>query len=144
MRVRISDEARRRIALFEDLTGTTVHDCVIDERADDRNRVVFLVEAGGMGRAIGPDGRTVERAEEKLDARIELVENAATPESFVASALAPAAVYNVTISENDTTVAYAEVDPDDTGVAIGQDGRTIETARRLADRHFDIDDIQLV
>jgi len=52
-------------------------------------------------------------------------------------------VYNVTISENDTTVAYAEVDTEDRGVAIGADGRRIDLARRLAKRHFDVDEIEL-
>lgn len=61
----------------------------------------------------------------------------------MANALSPAAVYNVTVSENDTTVAYAEVAHEDKGVAIGADGTNIETAKELAARHFDIDDIQL-
>ena len=61
----------------------------------------------------------------------------------MANALAPAAVYNVTISENDDVVAYVEVDHQDRAVAIGSDGRNIRAAKRLADRHFDVDDIQL-
>jgi N utilization substance protein A len=52
-------------------------------------------------------------------------------------------VYNVTISENGDTVAYAEVEQADRGAAIGTDGRNIETARELAARHFDIDGIEL-
>ena len=40
-------------------------------------------------------------------------------------------------------VAVAEVDDADHGAAIGTDGRNIHKARRLADRHFDIDDIEL-
>jgi N utilization substance protein A len=96
-----------------------------------------------MGEAIGPGGRHVQRIEERIGRSVELVENAETAENFVANALAPAAVYNVTISENDDRVAYVEVDHEDTGVAIGTDGRNIEAARLLAARHFDIDDIQL-
>jgi len=53
-------------------------------------------------------------------------------------------VYNVTISENDDVVAYVEVDHEDRGVAIGSDGRNIRAARTLADRHYDVDDIQLL
>ena len=49
----------------------------------------------------------------------------------------------MTVSGDDTTVAYAEVDDDDRGVAIGADGRNIELARRLAGRHFDVDEIEL-
>jgi N utilization substance protein A len=140
MRVTLSDDARQHIALFEDVTGASAVDCLTDENDD---RVCFLVAAGEMSDAIGPDGRAVERIEDRLGRRVSLVESADTPELFVANALAPAVVHNVTISENHSTVAYAEVDRADTGVAIGPDGRTIETARRLAKRHFDIDDIEL-
>jgi N utilization substance protein A len=49
----------------------------------------------------------------------------------------------VTVSEQNDRVAYVEVPAEDRGVAIGRDGRNIETARRLARRHYDIDDIQL-
>lgn len=54
-----------------------------------------------------------------------------------------AAVRHVTLSEQDDLVAYVEVAEDDRGVAIGREGRNIETARTLAKRHYDIDDIQL-
>jgi N utilization substance protein A len=138
--IRLSNEARQYIALFEDVTDVAARDCIVDEEFD---RVVFLVPAGEMGKAIGPGGRRVKRLERQVGRSVELVEDADRPADFVANALAPAAVYNVTISENDTTVAYAEVDSQDTGVAIGADGRNIRLARELARRHFDIDDVEL-
>ncbi|MFC7138812.1 NusA-like transcription termination signal-binding factor [Halosimplex aquaticum] len=140
MTVTLSDEARQYIALFEDETGATARDCVVD---DEYDRLIFLVTAGEMGEAIGPGGQHVQRVEEQLDREIKLVEDAPTAEDFVASALAPAAVYNVTISENDDRVAYAEVAEEDRGAAIGTDGRNIDAARDLAARHFDVDEIEL-
>lgn len=140
MAIRLTDEARRYIVAFESVTGATAIDCIEDEAAD---RLVFVVTAGEMGAAIGPGGETVEQLEAELGHDVRLVEAADTPEAFVANALAPAAVYGVTISENDETVAYAEVDEADKGVAIGPDGQNIALARRLASRHFDIDDVKL-
>ena len=136
----LTDEARRYIAVFEDVTEATAVDCVIDE---DHERVLYVVTAGEMGQAIGPEGSRVSGLEEQLNMDVELVEDAPTPEGFVANALSPAAVYNVTISENNDLVAYAEVDHADKGAAIGKNGRNIEAAKLLAKRHFDIDDIQL-
>jgi N utilization substance protein A len=140
MAVTLSDEARQYIALFDEETDVAATDCIVD---DEYDRVVFVVPPGTMGKAIGPGGKHVQQLEDKIGRDIEIVEGADTPEDFVANALAPAAVYNVTISENDTTVAYAEVDRDDVGVAIGKDGRNIDLARRLAKRHFDVDEIEL-
>lgn len=139
MRVTLSDAARRRIGLFDDVTGANALDCLTDDVG-----VCFLVAAGEMRDAIGPDGRVVKKLEDRLGERVTLVETADTPERFVANALAPAVVHNVTVSENHSTVAYAEIDRADTGVAIGRDGRTIDLARRLAKRHHDIDEIELV
>ncbi|MDQ2073600.1 NusA-like transcription termination signal-binding factor [Haloarcula sp. NS06] len=140
MRVELSDEARRLVALFEDEAAVTVRDCVVDE---DHDQVVYLIKRGEMADAIGPGGQTVERVEERLGREVKLVEAAETAEDFVANALAPAAVYNVTVSENDDTVAYVEVAQEDRGAAIGREGRNIDAARQLAKRHFEIDGIEL-
>jgi len=141
MTITLTDEARRYISLIERETGVTVHDCVV-EAANDR--LLVVVKTGQMAQAIGPGGETVRELEDRLDRDLKLVEDADTAETFVANALAPAAVYNVTISENDDTVAYVEVDQHDTGVAIGKDGRNIDAARTLARRHFGVDDVELV
>jgi NusA family KH domain protein, archaeal len=138
MRVELSDEARRYIGRFDELTGVAPKDCLVEG-----DRLVFLVPAGEMASAIGQAGETVEEAERRLSKSIDLVEDADTPEAFVASALAPAAVNAVTVSEQNDRVAYVEVAAPDRGVAIGADGRNIETARVLAKRHYDIDDVQL-
>ena len=138
MAVTLTDEALRILGLFEEVTGANGRDCLVED-----DRVVVLVAAGDMGTAIGPGGQHVAEVEERLGRDVKLVEDADTAADFVANALAPAAVYHVTISENGDTVAYAEVDEADTGVAIGADGRNIDTARELAKRHFDVDDIQL-
>ena len=140
MGITLSDEERRLLALFEDETDATVRDCVIHEEYE---QVLFLIAAGDMPAAIGPEGRTVAAVEERIGRAVKLVENADTPANFVANALAPAAVYNVTISENNDRVAYVEVADADRGAAIGADGRNIEAARLLAKRHVDVDAIEL-
>ena len=138
----LTDAARQYIAAFEAETEATARDCVVQERDGD-DRVVILVTAGEMAEAIGPGGQHVSRVEEAVGRDVKLVEDADTAEAFVANALSPAAVYNVTVSEDDETVAYAEVAEEDTGAAIGADGENIDVARTLAKRHYDIDDVQL-
>ncbi len=139
MTVTLSDEARQYIQAFDELTGVTPADCIIRDE-----RTVFVVPAGEMGTAIGPHGETVQQVEERLGETVDLVADADESAAFVANCLAPAAVRNVTVSEQGgSVVAYAEVPQDDRGVAIGADGESIDTARELAARHFDIDDVQL-
>lgn len=138
--VTLSKEARQYLIVFEDVTGVTAENCLVD---DEFGRVVFVVTTANLGEAIGPDGATVRCLEEAIDLTVDLVEAAGTPEAFVANALAPARVHNVTISENDDIVAYVEVDHAEADIAIGSDGRNIRAAKQLAKRHFDVDDIQL-
>jgi N utilization substance protein A len=138
MTIRLSDEARQIAALFETQTDATVRDCVVDD-----GRVLLLIKPGEMAKAIGTAGEHVSRVEQQIGKPIKLVEDADTPEAFVANALAPAAVYNVTVSENGDRLAYVEVDDADRGAAIGEDGENIEAARLLASRHFDIEDVEL-
>ena len=139
MTVTLSDEARRYIQAFDEYTGVTPVDCLVREE-----RLVFVVPVGEMGDAIGPAGETVEAVQSEFGQPVDLVEDAAEAEAFVANCLAPAAVRNITLSEQGgSVVAYAEVAQADRGVAIGAGGESIETARELAQRHFDIDDVQL-
>jgi N utilization substance protein A len=139
MKITLSDEALQYISLFEAETDAAVRDCLLED-----DRVVFLVAPGEMGQAIGPGGQHVQAVEKQINRDVDVVEAADVPEAFIKNALAPAAVRGVTISEQgEEVVAYVEVDQADRGVAIGAGGRTIETARRLAARHVDVDDIQL-
>ena len=140
MRITLSGDALQVAGLFEEETDATVRDCVVD---DENDRLILVIKTGEMGKAIGSGGENVRRIESRLNRSIKLVEDAADPRDFVANALAPAAVYNVTISEDDEVYAYAEVANEDRAVAIGSQGANIEAARVLAQRHHDIDDIVL-
>jgi N utilization substance protein A len=126
------------MGLFDEETDVSPNDCLVES-----DRVVFLIPAGEMADAIGPNGRTVRRVEETMGRTVELVEDAETPSAFIKNVLAPAVVRGVTVSDQGDRIAYVEVVDADRGVAIGSDGQHIDTARELARRHHDIDDIQL-
>ena len=134
---RLSDDAIRYLGVFEAITGVEAVDCLVDDEFD---RVVFVVVPGELAEAVGPGGETVRRLESRVDRDVSLVEAADDPADFVANALRPAAVYAVSIDDG---VARAEVAEGDMGAAIGRDGRTVELARQLAERHFGLDDVQV-
>ena len=49
-RIKLTSEEMRYIALFENVTGATANDCIIDE---DKNRIIFVTKQGDKGLAIG-------------------------------------------------------------------------------------------
>ncbi|MDY7082666.1 MAG: NusA-like transcription termination signal-binding factor, partial [Halobacteria archaeon] len=75
----------------------------------------------------------------------EVIEHSEMPSEFVANAFQPAAVKEVEIKEKDDgTIALVDVVENDKGLAIGKDGKNIRKVKKLARRHYDIDDVILV
>jgi N utilization substance protein A len=140
MPVRLTEEEMRYMSLFERMTDAVLRDCV--ERDET---VVFVVESGEMGKAIGKGGANIDRVRRSVGKNVEVVEFSEDEADFVANAFQPAAIESVEIDDEDEggKVAYVEVNESDKGLAIGKDGENIETAKQLAQRHYSFDDIVL-
>lgn len=139
MNVKITSEGIRYIALFESLTGATVKDCIVD---DENDRVIFVVKKGDMGIAIGKNGSNINRVKKSIGKHIEIVEYSDDACEFIANIFQPAMIKKVDIlSEESKRLAYVSVVPKDKGLAIGRDGRNIQKAKILAQRHHSLDDV---
>jgi len=138
-RIKLSMEEMRLIALFENITGATANDCVIDN-----DRIIFIAKAGEMGLAIGKGGKNINALRKMTGKPIEVVEFADTVEGLVKSCLAPAKVKEIRITERpDRKIVVVEVEPKDKALAIGKNGRTIDKTRMLAKRYYQIDHVQI-
>jgi len=138
-RIKLSMEEMRLIALFENITGATANDCIIDS-----DRVIFIAKAGEMGLAIGKGGKNINALRNMTGKPIEVVEFADTIEGLVKSCLAPAKVKEVRITERpDRKIVVVEVEPKDKALAIGKNGRTIDKTRMLAKRYYQVDHVQI-
>ncbi len=144
-RVTIAPEQLRYIKLFQDMLGVSPRDVVEDR---DENRLIFVVEKGDLGRAVGRGGRKLKAMKRflkgDLDYDIEVVEFDDTPEGFIANLLSPARVQKVKIvNQSDGITAIAYVLDEDKSLAIGRNGRRIKRARLLAKRWYDIDNVKI-
>jgi len=138
-RIKLNMEEMRLIALFENITGATANDCVIDS-----DRIIFIAKAGEMGLAIGKGGKNINALRKMTGKPIEVVEFADTVEGLVKSCLAPAKVKEVRITERpDRKIVVVEVEPKDKALAIGKNGRTIDKTRMLAKRYYQVDHVQI-
>jgi len=138
--IKLNMEEIKLMALFGDITGAEVKDCIVDQ---DGERIIFVVGFGHLGLAIGRRGTTIKRARTILKRDIDVVEDAETAEGFVRNALAPAKVsgVNVQVQSKGRRVAVITVNSENRGRVIGRNGRNIERARLLAKRHHGIDAI---
>ena len=64
MSIKFTANEIRYIALFENMTGAMVKDCIID---DEHGKVTFVVKNGDMGLAIGKGGSTVSKVQRAVD-----------------------------------------------------------------------------
>jgi len=132
----------RLISHFDKLTGAGSRDCVIDDR---NNRIIFVINPGEMGLAIGKSGASIKKAMDTMGKKIEVVEYANTPEQFIRNCFLPAKVTAIEFEgEGDSQVAHVEVREEDRGLAIGKEGKNIFKAKKLAQRQHNINDVLLV
>jgi N utilization substance protein A len=139
----LTEECMRLISQFESLTGAGSRDCIVDNRNE---RIIFVINPGDMGLAIGKSGSSIKKASEVMGKRIEVVEYSADPAQFLRNCFLPAQVTGIDFdtNEEDLQVAFVEVRDEDRGLAIGKAGKNIFKAKVLAQRQHDIADVQLM
>ncbi|MGB9676056.1 MAG: NusA-like transcription termination signal-binding factor [Candidatus Bathyarchaeales archaeon] len=140
--IKITSTEMRYIALFESITGASVKDCIVDE---EQGRVIFVVNEGQIGVAIGKGGRNIRTLESMTGKKHEIIEYSEDPVQFIKNALKPATVKEVRLTErtDGKKIAVVTVNPRDKGVAIGKNGRNAERLRFLAKRYFDIQNVSI-
>jgi N utilization substance protein A len=141
--VTLTEECMRLISQFESLTGAGSRDCVVDNRNE---RLIFVINPGDMGLAIGKGGSSIKKASEVMGKRIEVVEYSTDPAQFIRNCFLPARVTDIEFDtdEESRRIARIEVMDDDRGLAIGKAGKNIFKAKVLAQRQHDIDDVVLM
>ena len=139
-KIKLSMDDMAMIARFEQITGAAAIDIIRD---DEGKRIIVVVRAKQLGKAIGRGGINVKAASDAFGRAVDVVEMAETVEEFVKSALAPARVEAVKIIEHrdGNKVASVTVKSEDRGIAIGREGRNVARARILVKRHFDLDNV---
>jgi N utilization substance protein A len=128
------------MSLFQSITSVTARDCVVDDKMD---RVIFIVNKGQMGLAIGKGGATIRQLQNVVARKVELVEYSDDASDFVRNILNPQMVNDVkiTLRTDGSKQAVVLVDAKRKGVVVGKEGRNAEKARLLAKRYFQISNV---
>lgn len=138
--IKLSTDQMRLMSLFQNVTGATARDCVEDEKQD---RVIFVVNTGKMGLAIGKGGIHIKSLQNIVKRNVELVEFDEDPAKFLSNLLNSKLISEVKINKraDGTKQAIVMVDPRKKGIVVGREGRNAEKARLLAKRYFDISSV---
>ena len=135
--IKLTTDQMRLMSLFQNVTGATARDCVEDEK---QNRVIFVVNTGKMGLAIGKGGTHIKSLQNIVKKNVELVEYHEDPTKFLKNMLNGKLISEVKLNKrlDGTMQAIVVVDTGKKGIVVGRDGRNAEKARLLAKRYFDI------
>ena len=138
--ITFTGETIQYVSLFQDLTRTTVVDCV-----DTPDRLIFVVKEGDIARAIGKGGEHITTLRRRMNKEIHVVEYSENPEKFLKNVFHAYGVTKVEIATRDTGVVHATVtvDPAKKGRAIGKDGKNLRVFRDLIARHHPIQSVSV-
>jgi N utilization substance protein A len=142
-KIKLTSDELRLMSLFQNVTSATARDCIVDNKMD---RVIFVVNKGQMGLAIGKGGTTIKQLQNIVTRKVELVEHSEEAPEFISNILNADMIKEIQISErmDGTKQAIVVVDPKKKGVVVGKDGRNAEKARLLAKRYFQISNVLIV
>ena len=135
--IKLTTDQMRLMSLFQNVTGATARDCVEDEK---QNRVIFVVNTGKMGLAIGKGGAHIKSLQNIVKKNVELVEYDPDPVKFLTNMLNAKLISDVKLNTrpDGTKQAIVIVDTGKKGIVVGREGRNAEKARLLAKRYFGI------
>jgi N utilization substance protein A len=141
--IKLSSEQLSLMSLFQNMSGATPRDCIIDEK---QNRIIFVVSKGQMGLAIGKKGASIKNIEKTVRRPVEVVEWSDDLAEFIKNALDPRYVQEVKVSErlDGTKAVTVVVDPKKKGAVLGRGGKNAERVRLLAKRYFDVSNVQII
>ena len=138
--IKLTIDQMRLMSLFQSVTGATARDCIDDSK---QNRIIFVVDTGKMGLAIGKGGTHIKSLQNIIKRNIELVEFKQDPIEFLKNILNSKFITEIKINTrlDGSKQAIVIVDPRKKGIVVGRDGKNAEKARLLLKRYFDISNV---
>src|ERR671932_2318972 len=142
-KIKLTSDELGLISLFQSITSAVARDCVVDEKMD---RVIFIVNKGQMGLAIGKGGATIRQLQNVVGKKVELVEYSDDASEFIRNILNTDMINEIRINDriDGTRQAIVIVDPKKKGAVVGREGRNAEKARLLAKRYFQISNVLII
>ena len=140
--IKLSTDQIRLISLFQKVTKASARDCLEDEK---RDRVIFVVNEGKMGLAIGKGGSNIKSLQNILKRNVELIEYNEDPIKFLKNILNPKLISEIKLNTklDGSLHAIVYVEAGKKGVVVGREGRNAEKARLLAKRYFNISTVMI-
>ncbi|MEM1574788.1 MAG: NusA-like transcription termination signal-binding factor [Nitrososphaerota archaeon] len=139
--LKLTDKEIRYISLFEAMLNIPVIDCIENEEL-----IVFVIENGKLKYLLQNGGKKIKQFSYLIKKKLKIIEYSHDTATFIKNALLPAKVTDLRLTEkpNGKKMVVVAIDPNQKGLAIGKNGKTIELVRYLAKRHHNVDKIIII
>jgi len=137
MKIVLDMQAMQTIALFEQLTGAHIKDCVPSEE-----QTIFIVHEGEMGKAIGKGGQNVRNLEYKLKKRVKVVEFHTDILQFVKNLVSPLELREAKLEG--VILFLSAKDLKTRGLLIGRGASNLRLFEAIVQRYFPIKEIKVI
>ncbi len=127
------NEELKAMLLFENMVKVQPRDCIIDPQS-----IYFLVEEGKAGIAIGKDGSSIKKLQERAQKRIRVFEYSENVEKFVKNMVPKAKKVEIAGKR-----AIVTLDESDKAAVIGKNGSNIKKLRRFLERNSKLESLDL-
>jgi len=126
------------ISMFESITRSRVKDCF-----DNRGTLVFIIEEGDIGKALGKHAINVKKIENMLKKKIRVIEYSAEMTKFVRNIIMPNKAEDITYTDGIVTIT--PTDPQSRGYLIGRAADILRNNESIAKRYYkDLKEIKVV
>ena len=119
------------ITVFENLTKARGKDIFLTE-----DQLVFIVQGGDAGKAIGRKGHTIQRLQWLMKKRIKVIELSTSAVQFVKNVIDPLRVDALGV--RDKTIVISAKDAVTKGKLIGRNGKNLKFLNELLERYFSL------
>ena len=124
------------MALFENITKTSPKDCIIEEK-----NIIFIVNPGNVGKAIGKKGVNVKKLEQKLSKKIKIVEFNDDITIFTQNMIYPLKNLEINMEGNEIIITGQDVKTK--GLLIGRDSQNLQKLQNRLKRYFKFEKIKV-
>jgi len=136
-KITFDTEILKCMALFENITHAQLKDCFFD-----REKLVFLIENGEMGKALGKNKTNIIKIEKVLNRKIKIVEFSPERLLFITNYLAPLRITD--IKEEGDVVTVTGADTKTKGLIIGIKAQNLRNLEKTVSKYFTIEEIKVI
>jgi transcription termination/antitermination protein NusA len=129
MNTTYTGETLQYMRLFEKLTGAQLKDCFVS-----REKLVFLVDEGQMGRALGKNKMNIVKLEKAVNTRFKVVEFSSDMLQFIQNMMAPLRI--VEMKEEDGIVTITGPDEKTKGLMIGARAQNLRAYEDVIKKYY--------